>query len=401
MSIVDILNKKQKEWKCDNLILKRTNKLGPKIPMSSPLMNYVTYGGIPRSRLIEFYGGYGSGKSSTAIDLCKTAYNMFQAEHDAKKADLRDKFSKGDKMAGVRLEELEEIGPKGVLYFDIEHGFDPAWAGKLGVDVDEVHVLQPPNVPAEEILQLILDIIQEGETGLIVVDSVPSLVPKTILDKKIGEKTVAALAGLMTTFLSKVIPLLTRHDCTLLLINQTRPNMDNPWEPNTPGGEAIKFYASLRIFFRLGTPVDFLGNELPQKSENPAGYIVTAKITKQKTAPWDRKIGSYYLMTQSGIRPDMDFCQLAVKKYDIIKKSGAWFTLCNPVTGEVLLDDNNKALKLNGFAKVLEYVKEHPDYYNDLKSYITSDIEGNGSIELEKGASDELVDYTEQEVFQQ
>lgn len=402
-TILEILNKKQKEWKCENLILKKTNKLGPKIPLSSPLMNYATYGGLPRGRVIEFYGEPGSGKSSTAVDTCKTAYQTFEREHNERMSALREKLSKGDKAAGVQLEELEELGPKEVLYFDVEHAFDPAWAAKLGVDIDEVKVIQPPNVSAEELLQMILDIIQEGNAGLVVIDSVPSLVPKAVIDKKIGEKTVAALAGLMTTFLYKVIPLLTRYDCTLLFINQIRPNMDNPWEPNTPGGEAIKFYASLRIFFRLGTPVDFLGNELPQKTENPAGYIVSAKITKQKTAPWDRKVGSYYLMTQSGIRPDMDFCQLAVKKYEIIKKSGAWFTLSNPTTGEILLDDSGKALKLNGFAKVIEYVRENPDYFEDLKTYIMNDIEGNGSDQLGQTQEviSELVDYTEQEAVQQ
>lgn len=403
-TFLEILKKKQREWKCDTVVLKKTNKLGPKIPFSSPLMNYATYGGVPRGRITEFYGDPGGGKSSTAIDICKTAYDMFQHEHEDKKAAFRTRLSNGDKTAAVGLEELEEVGPKQVLYWDIEHGFDPAWANKLGVDIDEVQVVQPPDTTAEDLLQTLLDIIQTGEIGLIVLDSVPSLVPQAVRDKKIGERTVASLAGLMTTFMYKVVPLLTRYDCTLILINQTRPNMDSPWAVNTPGGEAIKFYSSLRIFFRIGTPIDFLGNELPNNTENPAGYIITAKLTKQKTAPWDRKVGSYYLMSQSGVRADMDFCQLAVKKYDIIKKAGAWFTVCDPYTKDPIADDTGKILKLNGFAKVLEYVKDNPEYFKLLKTYILNDIEGksNDADDAEDTAESEVVDtQDEQETIQQ
>ena len=137
----------------------------------------------------------------------------------------------------------------------------------------------------------------------------------------------------------------------------------------------------MRIYFRLGTPVDFLGNELPQRVEDPAGYIVNAKLVKQKTAPHDRKIGTYYLMTKSGIRPDFDYANLAIKKYGIIRKGGAWFTVCNPETGEILEVDG-KQVKLNGLAKVYEFLQNNPDYYEILKNYILNDI--NGSEESEE-----------------
>ena len=152
--------------------------------------------------------------------------------------------------------------------------------------------------------------------------------------------------------------------------------MDNPYVVKTPGGNAPKFYASLRILFQIGQPVDFLGNELPKSTENPAGYIVNAKLIKQKSAPWDRKNGSYYLMCQSGIRADMDFAQLATKRYGLIRKGGAWFTLCDPTTGEILEDETGKAVKLNGMAKVFEYLQNHTDYYEKLRTYIINDIEG-------------------------
>ena len=236
--------------------------------------------------------------------------------------------------------------------------------------------MQPPDVVAEDVLQTIQDLVQTGEVGLIVLDSLPSLLPRAELEKKIGERTVAALAGILSVFCRKIVPMLTRYDTTLLFINQTRDNMDNPYVVKTPGGNAPKFYASLRILFQIGQPVDFLGNELPKSTENPAGYIVNAKLIKQKSAPWDRKNGSYYLMCQSGIRADMDFAQLATKRYGLIRKGGAWFTLCDPTTGEILEDETGKAVKLNGMAKVFEYLQNHTDYYEKLRTYIINDIEG-------------------------
>ena len=236
--------------------------------------------------------------------------------------------------------------------------------------------MQPPDRPAEEILQMVQEIIETGELGLIVLDSVPSLTTQQELDKKFGERTVASLAGLLTVFFRKIVPLLKRYDTTMLIINQTRDNLDNPYVINTPGGKALKFYCSLRMLFRIGSPVDFLGNELPNNTENPAGYKVTARIVKQKSAPNDRKNGSYYLMAHSGIRVDMDFAQLAVNKYGIIKKSGAWYNICDPNTGEYMEDSEGKLIKLHGFAKVFDFLQENKNYYNDLRQFIMNDING-------------------------
>jgi len=253
-------------------------------------------------------------------------------------------------------------------------------AKKLGIEPGTIDIMQPPDVVAEDMLQSVQELIETGEVGLVVLDSIPSLTTRQEIEKKYGERTVASLAGLMTIFCRKIVPILTRYDCTLLVINQVRDNMDNPYVINTPGGKALKFYCSLRILFRIGSPVDFLGNELPSNAENPAGYIVTAKIVKQKSAPWDRRNGSYYLMAQSGIRVDMDFAKLAVSKYGIIKKGGAWFTVCDPFTGEILEEDG-KPVKLNGMAKVFDYLQQNPEYFTKLKEYILADIENGGDIE--------------------
>ena len=158
--------------------------------------------------------------------------------------------------------------------------------------------------------------------------------------------------------------------------------MDNPYVDKTPGGEAVKFYCSLRLSFKLGSPVDFLGNEIPQKSENPAGYIITVKLVKQKSAPFDRKLAEYYLMAQSGLRVDFEYANLAIKRYDIIRKAGAWFTICDPETQEPLETEDGSIVKVNGLAKVYDYLQTNHEYYEKMCQFIVDDINKNG-IEIE------------------
>lgn len=382
-SYADIIKRKKKDWNCEYLMDGAHAVKGEKIPFSSPLMNWCTYGGIPRNKITEFFGAESSGKTTTAVDICKNAIEIFKSEYDEKVENLHKKVTDGDKKAISFLEELTEQGPKKVLYIDLEHAFDGNWSKTLGITDTDMDIMQPPNVVAEDVLQTLEALICTGELGLVVLDSIPSLVTKSELEKKYGERTVASLAGLLCIFFRKVISLLTRYECTLLTINQIRDNLNNAYVVNTPGGKAPKFYASLRMEFRIGNPVDFLGNELPVKTENPAGYLINARIVKQKSAPHDRKLGTYYLMCQSGIRPDFDFATLAINKYGIIQKAGAWFTLCDPYTGEILTETDpvtlkEKSVKVNGLAKVYDYLNSHTDYYKKLKNYIVDDI--NGSV---------------------
>lgn len=375
MTFEDIINKKKKDWGA-NIMDGAHAPRGNKIPLSSPLVNHSLYGGIPRGKITECYGNPGSGKSTTCIDVCKNAKIQFLDEFNKKVEALRDKASSGDKQAKIDLEDTIDLGPKKVFYLDLEHSFDDEWSTTLGISADDIEIMQPPDVCGEDILNMILEMIETGEVGLIVLDSVPSLIPKAELDKQLGERTVASLAGLLTVFCRKVIPLLTRYDCTLLVINQIRDNMDNPYVVNTPGGKALKFYACLRIEFRQGNPVDMFGNELPMNTEDPAGYIIKTKITKQKSAPYNRKNASYFLMCTRGIVPMFDYAQLAIKRYGIIKKSGGWFTMCNPSTGEILEHPDGRPIKINGLAKVYQYLEDNPDYYESLKKFITDDISG-------------------------
>ena len=395
MSYQDIINKKKKERDAPHLMDGAEVDRSSKIPFSSPKPNSATYGGIPRNKITEFHGAPGGGKTSTAVDVCKNAVKIFKNEYEEKVADLRSKVSSGKKELAGPLEDLIEQGPKKVFYLDLEHAFDKKWSETLGLDGSDIEIMQPPDIPAEDILQTLQELIETGEIGMVVLDSLPSLVPKAELEKKYGERTVAALSGLLNVFMRKIVSILTRYECTLLMINQIRDNMDNPYVVNTPGGNAPRFYASLRILFKLGTPVDFVGNELPASTEDPAGYIVNAKIVKQKSAPNDRKLGTYYLMTQTGIREDFDYAKLAITKYGIIKKAGAWFTICDPETGEILQNESGAPLKVNGQAKVFDYLQSHPDYYNKLRKFINNDIYGVEDVVEDDGTTSDVEEDNE------
>ena len=371
----DIIEKAKKEWNCPGLMDGAKAARGKRLPFSSPMMNWVTYGGIPRDRITEFFGAPGSGKSTSAIDICKNAISIFQDEYDFECLQLKGKINNGDKASKSELVDLEDRGVKKILYIDLEHSFDAAWSATLGIDETKIDIMQPPDVVAEDILQMVEDLVETGEIGLLVLDSIPSLIPRAELEKNYGERTVAALAGLLTIFCRKIVPKLDRYDTTMIFINQIRDNLNNPYVVRTPGGEAPKFYASLRMLFEIGKPIDIFGNELPMSSENPAGYIVNAKIKKQKSAPNDRKVGSYYLLCQSGIRIDMDYANLAITKYGIIKKSGGWYTMFDPLTGEMVEDEDGKIVKVNGMLRVYEYFNSNPKYFNKVRTYILNDIE--------------------------
>lgn len=392
----DIIKAQKKAWNADDLMDGAKKSVGEKLPFSSPLLNWQTYGGIPRNKITEFFGDQGSGKSTTATDICKNAIEVFQEEWENQLEELRgDQTTKEKKL---KLSELEDNGPRKVLYIDLEHSFDNHWAKVLGVDDEVIQIMQPPDVPAEDILNMILDLVETDELGLIVLDSLPSLVPRAELEKKIGERTVAALANIFTIFLRKLVPMLTRYKTTFILINQTRDNQENPYVVQTPGGRGIKFYSSLRIQFSLGNPIDFMGNELPMKTEDPAGYLVKTRMHKQKSAPFDRKNASYYLLCTEGIKPEMDYAQLAVNKYKIIRKGGPWFTVYDPYTGE-LLEMDDKPVKLQGMPKVYDFLETNAWYFDRLKKYIEDDINGRDQIDPDQPETFEA-DEEDSEVFE-
>ena len=334
-AIVKDLNKECKE----NIAHKGIGEYNTdKIPFTSPRMNYATYGGLPIGRLIEFYGEEHGGKSSTALDIVANYQNMENS---------RD-----------------------VLWCDCENTLDLEWATKLGVDVDSMYVLRPTSQSAEEIFQFILDAIDTGEVGLWVLDSIGVLVSAAELGKSMDEKTYAGISGPLTVFSRKAELACQKYQCTGIGINQIRDDLGAMWAGaiKTPGGKCWKHCTSMRIQFSRGKFIDEKGNELTRNSEDPVGNIVQAAVIKTKVCPPDRRLTSYTLNYKYGIDYLKDLIYLAVK-FDCVQKSGAWYSIVNPATGESLAT-------VQGMPRVYDFLdnEENTEVLKQIEEYVDNKI---------------------------
>ena len=303
-----------------------------RIPFTSPRMNYMTFGGLAVGRIIEFFGEEGGGKTTTALDIVANHQNMFP--------------------------------DRDVLYIDAENTLDIEWAQKLGVDVDRLYLLQPESQSAEQIFDFICECVSSGEVGLWVIDSLAALMSSQELEKDMDEATYAGISKPLTRF-SKKIEMLNKHQCTGIGINQVRDKLNSPYGgTTTPGGHAWKFFCSTRIEFRRGKYFDEKGNDLSRSAETPAGNYVLAHIEKTKTAPPSRKEGQYRIRYDIGIDYLADLVDVAIL-YDIIDKHGAWFTIIDTETGEVLQD------KIQGQANVFKLLDENPEITERVEELVS------------------------------
>ena len=309
-----------------------------RIPFTSPRMNYITFGGLPIGKLIEFFGEEHGGKTTTALDIIAN----YQGTDDGRK----------------------------VLYVDAENTLDVEWAKKIGVDVDSMIVFKPTSHSAEEIFQFILDMIQTNEVGLVVLDSIGVLVSAQALEKSVEDKTYAGISQALTNFSGKVEMLCQKTHCTFIGINQVRDDLNAMWGGaiKTPGGRAWKHACAVRIRFSRGSFIDEKGNEIKRSSESPVGNIVQVAMEKNKTCPPTRRTGSYTLNYNYGVDYIADLLELALK-YDVIEKSGAWFSIKDPETGEELA-------KLQGQASVREYLEDdnNVSVLSTIENYLDSQM---------------------------
>lgn len=219
MSKLDALVKKiNKDWK-EDIAARGIHRIATeKIPFTSARLNYMTYGGLPRGRLIEFAGEEGGGKTTTALDVCKNAQQIFQKEYEDELSNTTDK---------TRQKYLESRGPKQVVYADCENTLDEDWAKKLGVDVDSMYILKPQTQAAEDIFEMLLEMIDTDEVGLVIIDSLGVMMSKQAYEKDMTEKTYGGIAMALTLFSKKAVLACKRYDCTVIGINQIRENMNS------------------------------------------------------------------------------------------------------------------------------------------------------------------------------
>lgn len=303
-----------------------------RIPFTSPRMNYCTFGGLPIGKITEFYGEEHGGKTTTALDIVA---NYQKSDDD------RD-----------------------ILYIDAENTLDVEWAKKIGVDVDNLYILQPKSQSAEEIFQIICDSVDTGEVGLWVLDSIGALMSAQELEKTMEDKTYGGIAKSLTLFGKKVEMLMQRHKCTGIGINQIREDLNSTWGGIvTPGGKAWKHFCAVRMQFSRGKFIDESGKELTRSAESPVGNIVMMSMTKNKTCPPTRRTGFYTINYEYGIDYLRDLVEVAIK-CNIIKKSGAWFDIIDIETGEILEG------KIHGQANVNIFLSEHIDVLKRVEQLV-------------------------------
>lgn len=327
-----------------------------KIKFTSPRLNYMTFGGLATGRIYEFAGPEGSGKTTSAFDLIKNAQIKFQKEYEEEQA-------KGN----TAFEERK------IFFLDEEGTFDAVWARKFGVDVEKVMIWQPQGESAEKVLDVLRNVIETGEVGLAILDSIATLVSEQVYEESLEKKAYGGIAATLTRFVNLIKGPLLKYDCTLIMINQVREDLGSMFGGTiTPGGRAFKHACSARFEFRKGKFVDDNGKELTNNAENPAGNIIHVVVKKTKIFEPTRRVGYYTIKYLTG--PDFmsDYIDVGLQT-GVINQRGAYFDILDLSTGEILNEE-----KIQGKPKLKEQLELHPDWI-DL---INNAMEGKKAEEV-------------------
>jgi len=270
-------------------------------------------GGVPRGRIVEIYGPESSGKTTLALQI----------------------IAEAQRAGGV------------AAFVDAEHALDPAYAARLGVDIEDILISQPDT--GEQALEITDMLVRSGAIDVIVIDSVAALVPRAELEGEMGDVTVGLQARLMSQAMRKLAGSLNRSQTTCIFINQLREKVGVMFgsPETTSGGRALKFYASIRIDIRR---IDSIkqGTEI-------VGNRVRAKVVKNKVAPPFRQ-AEFDIMYGQGISKEGSLLDLGVEE-GVVQKSGAWYTY-----GEERLGQGREAAK--------DFLREHTALRDTIEAQI-------------------------------
>ena len=272
-------------------------------------------GGLPKGRIVEIYGPESSGKTTVTLHM----------------------IAEVQKQGGI------------AAFIDAEHALDPAYARKLGVDIDELYISQPDN--GEQALEIAETMVRSGAIDIIVVDSVAALVPRAEIEGDMGDSHMGLQARLMSQALRKLTGVISKSKCTVIFINQLRDKVGVMFgsPETTTGGKALKFYASVRM--------DVRKVETLKQSNEFIGSRTRVKIVKNKVAPPVQQ-AEFDIMYGQGISKEGDVLDLAAN-VDIVNKSGAWYSY-----GDLRLGQGRENAK--------EYIKEHPELLFEIENKVRS-----------------------------
>ncbi len=370
MSLDEILNEVNK--KHNEVIYSKGINLAPtaRIPFTSPRANWSTYGGIPRGKLVEFFGPESSGKTTASLDIIKNAQELFKEEYEEEIETLNAQLSDITQKSLIdqkkkRLALLEKRGPQKVLFVDAENSLEEDWATNLGIDVPELYTYTPKDEPAEGVFDVIENSVVTGEFGLIVLDSLGTLVSKNDLDKSLTEEEkIGGISKPLTRFAKRAVGYCSKSNCTFIGINQIRSDVKNPYALyRTPGGDNWKHSCMLRVMFSVLEYIDVNGNKVPGSCDNPYGHKIQMKIQKTKICRPDRKLTHFTLIYTEGVDMIGDTVNLAIDDdVKLIDKTGSWYSY-----GEK---------KFQGERNVKEYFEDNPDEFAKLYVEIDKRIRG-------------------------
>ena len=270
-------------------------------------------GGIPRGRIVEIFGPESSGKTTVALHIVAEA----------------------QKAGGI------------AAFVDAEHALDPAYAKKLGVNIDELYVSQPDT--GEQALEITEALVRSGALDVVVIDSVAALVPKAEIDGEMGDSFVGLQARLMSQALRKLTGIINKTGCVAIFINQLREKVGVLYgsPETTPGGRALKFYSSVQLDVRKGEPL--------KNGSEVIGNRTKVKVVKNKVAPPFR-IAEFDIIYGEGISTEGTLLDMAVEM-DIVHKSGAFFSY------------NDQRLA-QGRDNARKYLKEHPELAAEIEARV-------------------------------
>ena len=276
-------------------------------------------GGFPRGRMIEIYGPESSGKTTVALHA----------------------IAQAQKFGGI------------AAFIDAEHALDPVYAKNLGVNLDELYVSQPDT--GEQALDIVDSLVRSSAVDVIVVDSVAALTPKAEIEGDMGDSHVGLQARLMSQALRKLTAIVNKSKTCVIFINQLREKVGvmfgNP--ETTPGGKALKFYASVRI--------DVRKTDMLKDADGAVGNRTRAKVVKNKLAPPFRQ-AEFDILYGEGVSQEGCLIDLGVQ-YDVIKKSGAWFSY-------------NDEKVAQGREKMRLFLKDNPELAAEIEGKIRAAAKG-------------------------